>query len=167
MQRRDMLIGGAALAITAGLRPAMAATGTFEVTRSDAEWRAMLSDLEYKVMREEGTERAFSSPLVEDEVRQRHRLAVLLAGVARSGRDQARPQVVAGANGSALPPLRLAPGPHLRRRTAAHRQAALPQRREPHLRPGLRQGARGPAPRPRPVRGSAGMAPDGRHSAPS
>lgn len=52
--------------LVAGLfpaRPAPAAEGTFEVTRSDDEWRAMLSDLEYKVMRREGTERAGSSPL--------------------------------------------------------------------------------------------------------
>ena len=35
----------------------------FEICRSDAEWRAMLSPLEYKVMRHEGTERAFSSAL--------------------------------------------------------------------------------------------------------
>lgn len=35
----------------------------FEVTRSDKDWRAMLSDLEYKVMRKHGTERAFTSPL--------------------------------------------------------------------------------------------------------
>ena len=40
-----------------------AASGSFEVARSDAEWRAMLSPLEYKVMRREGTERAFTSPL--------------------------------------------------------------------------------------------------------
>jgi peptide-methionine (R)-S-oxide reductase len=40
-----------------------AASGSFEVTRSDAEWKAMLSDLEYRVMRKEGTERAFTSPL--------------------------------------------------------------------------------------------------------
>lgn len=45
-------------------RTAPAATQTtFEVTRTDAEWRAMLSALEYKVMRQEGTERAGSSPL--------------------------------------------------------------------------------------------------------
>jgi len=36
---------------------------TFEITRTDAEWRAMLSPLEYKVMRQERTERAFTSPL--------------------------------------------------------------------------------------------------------
>lgn len=47
----------------AGLLSGRAAHAAFEVTRTDAEWRAMLSDPEYKVMRREGTERAFSSPL--------------------------------------------------------------------------------------------------------
>ncbi|MCW8843000.1 MAG: peptide-methionine (R)-S-oxide reductase, partial [Rhodobacteraceae bacterium] len=46
-----------------GLRPASAVQETFEVTRSEAEWRAMLTPLQYKVMREEGTERAGTSPL--------------------------------------------------------------------------------------------------------
>ncbi|MRU14367.1 peptide-methionine (R)-S-oxide reductase MsrB [Roseovarius sp. A21] len=41
----------------------VAASGDFEVTRSKAEWKAMLSDAQYRVMREEGTEPAFSSPL--------------------------------------------------------------------------------------------------------
>lgn len=63
MNRRDLLAGGAGAAIALALRPAFAAQGAFEVTRSDAEWRRMLNDLEYKVMRQEGTERAFSSPL--------------------------------------------------------------------------------------------------------
>lgn len=35
----------------------------FEVTRSEQEWRAMLDDLQYRVMREEATERPGSSPL--------------------------------------------------------------------------------------------------------
>ena len=65
MQRRSfiatVLLGGSALALSRGW--ATAATGNFEVTRSEAEWRAMLTDLQYKVMRKEGTERAFSSPL--------------------------------------------------------------------------------------------------------
>ncbi len=41
----------------------VAASGEFEVTRTEAEWKAMLTDLQYKVMRKEGTEPAFSSPL--------------------------------------------------------------------------------------------------------
>ena len=59
MNRRHFL--AAALATTAV--PAFANTGNFEVTRTDAEWRAMLNDLQYAVMREEATERPFSSPL--------------------------------------------------------------------------------------------------------
>ena len=43
--------------------PAALFAQSFEVTRSDAEWRAMLTEAEYRVMRQEGTERAFSSPL--------------------------------------------------------------------------------------------------------
>ena len=45
------------------VRTGTAATGPFDVTRTDAEWRAMLTRQQYKVMRQEGTERAFSSPL--------------------------------------------------------------------------------------------------------
>jgi len=40
-----------------------AQSAPFAVTRTQAEWRAMLTPAEYRVMREEGTERAFSSPL--------------------------------------------------------------------------------------------------------
>ena len=40
-----------------------ASEGSFEITRSDAQWKAMLSDIEYAVMRHEKTERSGSSPL--------------------------------------------------------------------------------------------------------
>ena len=64
MSRREFLLGTAALTFVGaiGPKPAQAAE-QFEVTRTEAEWRAMLSDLEFKVMRRDGTERAFSSPL--------------------------------------------------------------------------------------------------------
>ncbi len=59
MKRRTFML--TALASTA-VTPAMA-EGNFEVTRSDAQWRAMLTPAQYEVMRKEGTERPFSSPL--------------------------------------------------------------------------------------------------------
>lgn len=64
MNRRELLgtaLSGAALACIGS--PLYAATGEFEVTRTDAEWKRMLTKLEYKVMRREGTERSGSSPL--------------------------------------------------------------------------------------------------------
>ncbi|WP_226779221.1 peptide-methionine (R)-S-oxide reductase MsrB [Oceaniglobus trochenteri] len=57
MKRRHFLTTTLAATLAT---PAFAA---FEVQRSKAEWKAMLSDLEYAVMREEATEEAFSSPL--------------------------------------------------------------------------------------------------------
>ena len=59
MNRRVFALTGVAAALLG--RGAWAEV--FEVTRSDAEWRAMLTKLEYEVMRKEGTERAGSSPL--------------------------------------------------------------------------------------------------------
>ncbi|MHA7866494.1 MAG: peptide-methionine (R)-S-oxide reductase MsrB [Salipiger thiooxidans] len=65
MTRRGFLATTAA-AFGLGTDAALAAE-RFEISRSDSEWRAMLSDLEYKVMREEGTERAFTSPLNDEK----------------------------------------------------------------------------------------------------
>lgn len=69
MLRRHFLQSTAAvLGLGALVRNVDAAEGNFEVTRSEAEWKEMLSSQEYRVMREEGTERAYSSPL-NDETR--------------------------------------------------------------------------------------------------
>ena len=63
MKRRQFL--GTAFASGAGLffgSQAMAA-GSFKVTRTEKEWREMLTPFEYKVMREGDTEFPGSSPL--------------------------------------------------------------------------------------------------------
>ncbi len=75
MRRRDLLLGGAAgVAVVAGaaalarmgeVQPAHA-TETFTITKSDAAWRASLSDAAYKVLRQEGTEYPGSSPLLDE-----------------------------------------------------------------------------------------------------
>jgi peptide-methionine (R)-S-oxide reductase len=64
MNRRLLMLAGAVLPMTGfSFFDRVEAEETFEVTRTDAEWRAMLTPAEYRVMREEGTERAGSSPL--------------------------------------------------------------------------------------------------------
>lgn len=64
MKRRHFLSlsTSAAAAMSLGVRVS-ASEGAFEVSRTDAEWRAMLTDTEYAVMRQEDTERSGSSPL--------------------------------------------------------------------------------------------------------
>ena len=73
ISRRDLLMAGAALAAVITLRglvwPMRAVAGeAFEITRTDAEWRALLGEDRYRILREEGTEPPFSSPL-DDEKR--------------------------------------------------------------------------------------------------
>lgn len=71
MNRRIFVTGSAAtIAILAGTtalwrvnRPVPARAETFEVTKTDEEWHAVLSGEQYAVLREEHTERAGSSPL--------------------------------------------------------------------------------------------------------
>jgi peptide-methionine (R)-S-oxide reductase len=78
MRRRQFLLGSAgALTVAGGAATlwmarttgpaAAAAEGKFEITRTEAEWRALLTPAQYSVLREEGTERAFTSPLNEEK----------------------------------------------------------------------------------------------------
>ena len=75
MTRRKLLtLSGAAAALFAGssffrrtATPAVAES--FEVTKTEAEWRAVLTPEQYAVLRDERTERAGSSPLDKEERR--------------------------------------------------------------------------------------------------
>jgi len=61
-------LGGGALAfLTLSGRARSSAPATYPVTHSDAEWRRMLGDDRYYILREGGTEPPNSSPLIEEK----------------------------------------------------------------------------------------------------
>jgi peptide-methionine (R)-S-oxide reductase len=73
ISRRRLLVGGSSLAVLAaagGLSliatRGRAAEGSFEVEHTEEEWRAMLTPDQFSVLRQEGTERPFSSPLNDE-----------------------------------------------------------------------------------------------------
>lgn len=73
LTRRRLMVGGissVAAAIASSCRAAAAQhSERFEVTRTDAEWRKLLTRDQYDVLRHEGTERPFSSPLLKESRR--------------------------------------------------------------------------------------------------
>ncbi|MDN2566284.1 peptide-methionine (R)-S-oxide reductase MsrB [Aquibium sp. A9E412] len=75
MKRRTFLYASAgAVAVLTGGSLALrrqpghnARAESFEITRTEQEWRRLLTDEQYAVLREEATERAFTSPLNEEK----------------------------------------------------------------------------------------------------
>jgi peptide-methionine (R)-S-oxide reductase len=72
LTRRGALYAGvaglAALAVTRFTRAGAvrAAPHSYEVTHTDAEWRKLLTPAQYDVLRQEGTEMPFTSPLLNE-----------------------------------------------------------------------------------------------------
>ena len=157
LSRRTLTLAGiSAAAVAAAARLAMtgsahatSASKTFEVTKTDEEWKKLLTPEQFHVLRKHGTERAGTSPLdkqygagiyscagcdlplfaSEHQVRQRHRLAELLRAARQRHRHDQRPQLLHGAHRGALPALRRPSGPRVRRRPEADRPALLHERR--------------------------------------
>ncbi len=65
LPRRRVLLLGTGSILALGLRPASAKTH-YAVTHSDAQWRRLLTPAQYNILREQGTEPPFSSPLLNE-----------------------------------------------------------------------------------------------------
>jgi peptide-methionine (R)-S-oxide reductase len=73
--KRQFLVSSASLTAVAaaaafiGIRRAESSSGeaeVFEITKTEEEWRAILTPEQYAVLREEDTERAWTSPLLDE-----------------------------------------------------------------------------------------------------
>jgi peptide-methionine (R)-S-oxide reductase len=71
LTRRFLMLTGAAGLAVAWFRPGQDARAaeTYPVTYTDAEWRQRLTPQQYTVLRKEGTERPYSSPLNDEHGR--------------------------------------------------------------------------------------------------
>ncbi len=163
--RREIGLGALAVAAVGGTAIGFrliggrgtAVAGTFEVTHTPEEWRKLLSPEQYAVLREQDTERAFTSPLNKE-----HRTGTFICAgcdlplfssktkfdsgtgwpsfyepIEGRGAEGQRLHLRHGAGRGSLPPLRGPSRPCVQRRPAADRLALLHQRRLAEIRGGL------------------------------
>ena len=165
LTRRQALYASAAglgaLAIGRLASPhAAKATTNYEVTHTDAEWHKLLTPAQYDVLRQEGTERPFTSELLKE-----HRDGTFAcagcdlplfssktkfesgtgwpsfwAPLDKAVDETDRPFVRHVAHGGVLPSLRRPSRPRLQRRAEADRLALLHERRGAQIRAGRARG---------------------------
>jgi peptide-methionine (R)-S-oxide reductase len=66
LNRRTLLLGGASIVAGLGVLATVSSSrtrGTFEVTRTEAEWQSLLTPAQFAVLRKHDTEAPWSSPL--------------------------------------------------------------------------------------------------------
>ena len=169
MTRRAWLVGGGSVAVLAALwwtQGPDARAGTFEIVKTDDEWRRLLKPEAYRVLRHEATERPYSSPLNGEKRKGTFACAgcdlplfssetkfesgtgwpSFYQAAGERGRDLDRPLAADGAHRGALPPLRRSSRPCVRGWAEADRAALLHERRRADVsaggRPGPPDGAR-------------------------
>ena len=141
------------------MRGRRADAATFEIVKSDEEWKRLLTPAAYKVLRQEGTERPFTSPLNNEKRTGTFACAgcdlPLFSSETKfeSGTgwpsfyqplpnavgDRDRPFAVDRAHRGALPPLRRPSRPRVRGRAEADRPALLHERRGDDVQAGGRR----------------------------
>ena len=67
MTRRKLMSLLSALGLAGATTPAVHGAQGARIQRSDAEWKRLLSPAAYQVLRQEGTERPFTSPLNDEK----------------------------------------------------------------------------------------------------
>lgn len=72
LSRRRFLAGTLAgttsvAALSWAMREGYASDGEFEITKTEAQWREILTEEQFQVLRHEATERPFSSPLNDEK----------------------------------------------------------------------------------------------------
>lgn len=61
-----LLAAGAAMPLASACSAKTAAKGTFPIQKTEAEWRRVLNAEQFYILRQEGTERPFTSPLLKE-----------------------------------------------------------------------------------------------------